>query len=52
VPLRTSLTLADRVGGWPEYVITFLVLAALAWAIAGAAARSARSRRDGGPVRD
>ena len=52
VPLRSSLTLADRVGSWPEYVITFLVLAALAWAIAGAAARSARSRRDGGAVRD
>jgi apolipoprotein N-acyltransferase len=52
VPVRTSLTLADRVGGWPEYVITFLVLAALAWAIAGAAARSARARRDGAPVRD
>jgi apolipoprotein N-acyltransferase len=52
VPLRSSLTLADRGGSWPEYVITFLVLAALAWAIAGAAARSARSRRDGGPVRD
>ena len=38
VPLRTSLTLADRLGSWPEDVITFLVLAALAWAIAGAAA--------------
>jgi apolipoprotein N-acyltransferase len=52
VPLRSGLTLADRAGSWPEYVITFLILAALAWAIAGAAARSARSRRDGGPVRD
>ena len=52
VPLRSSLTLADRVGSWPEYVITVLALAALAWAIAGAAARRARSRRDGGPVRD
>jgi apolipoprotein N-acyltransferase len=45
VPLQSNLTLADRVGSWPEYVITFLVLAGLAWAIAGAAARSARSRR-------
>jgi len=50
VPLQSNLTLADRVGGWPEYVITFLVAAALAWAIAGAAARGARSRRGGRPA--
>jgi apolipoprotein N-acyltransferase len=43
VPLQSNLTLADRVGGWPEYVITFLVLAALAWVVAGAATRRARS---------
>jgi apolipoprotein N-acyltransferase len=42
VPLRSNLTLADRVGSWPEYVITLLVLAALAWVIMGAAARRAR----------
>jgi apolipoprotein N-acyltransferase len=47
VPLATNMTLADRVGSWPEYVITFLVLAALAWVIAGAASRHARSRRSG-----
>ena len=47
VPLVSHTTLADRVGSWPEYVITFLVLAALAWVIAGAASRHARSRRSG-----
>jgi len=52
VPLQSNLTLADRVGGWPEYVITFLVAAALAWAIAGAAARGARSRRGGRPAHE
>jgi apolipoprotein N-acyltransferase len=50
VPLQANRTLADRVGSWPEYVITFLVAAALAWAITGAAARRARSRRTGGPA--
>ena len=50
VPLQGNLTLADRVGSWPEYVITLLVAAALAWAITGAAARRARSRRSGGPA--
>jgi len=45
VLLQSNLTLADRVGGWPEYVITFLVLVALAWTTAGAATRRARSRR-------
>jgi len=50
VPLQSNLTLADRVGSWPELVITFLVLAALAWAIAAAAARNARSRRSGQPA--
>ena len=44
VPLRSGLTLADRVGGWPEYVITFLVLVALAWAAGGGAIRRARAR--------
>jgi apolipoprotein N-acyltransferase len=47
VPLATKTTLADRAGSWPEFVITFLVLAALAWVIAGAASRHARSRRSG-----
>jgi apolipoprotein N-acyltransferase len=50
VPLQGNRTLADRVGSWPEYVITLLVAAALAWATAGAAARRSRSRRGGGPA--
>ena len=33
VPLRTGLTLADRLGGWPEAVLTGLAIAALAVAI-------------------
>ena len=37
VPLRTGLTLADRLGGWPEAAATGLAIAALAWAIIGAA---------------
>jgi apolipoprotein N-acyltransferase len=35
VPLRSSLTLADRAGPWPEAAITALALAALGWAAAG-----------------
>jgi apolipoprotein N-acyltransferase len=45
VPLVSYRTLADRVGGWPEYVIILLTVLALAWAAAGAwGARSARRR--------
>ena len=40
VPLRTTTTLADRIGGWPEGVITFATLAALAL--------GARAGRSGG----
>ncbi len=39
VPLITGLTLADRVGAWPEYVIILLTLAGLGWAAAGALRR-------------
>jgi len=35
VPLRTSTTLADALGGWSEGLITFAALAALALALAG-----------------
>ncbi len=45
VPLRNGLTLAGRLGGWPEIVLTGLTIAALAWAV-GAAGISARYRRD------
>jgi apolipoprotein N-acyltransferase len=34
VPLVTSVTLADRIGQWPEYLITALTVAAFAWALA------------------
>ena len=47
VPLRTDVTLADRVGAWPEGVISAAVLAALAWALAGAV----RGRRRRAPRR-
>jgi apolipoprotein N-acyltransferase len=43
VPLRTDTTLADRLGGWPEVVLTGATLAALAWALAGAIAERRRS---------
>ena len=36
VPLRKTITPADKIGGWPEGFITFATLAALAIAIAGA----------------
>ena len=45
VALRTKLTLADRLGGWPEGVISAATAAALAWVLAGAAAARRRSRR-------
>jgi len=48
VPLVSYRTLADRVGGWPEYVIILLTLLAMAWG--GAAAwgdRGARGVRAG-----
>jgi apolipoprotein N-acyltransferase len=44
VPLRTSLTLADRLGGWPEAALTWATVAALAWAL-GQAIRQRRSGR-------
>jgi apolipoprotein N-acyltransferase len=39
VPLITRITLADRVGAWPEYVIVMLTVAAAAIAAAGPARR-------------
>jgi apolipoprotein N-acyltransferase len=42
VPLLTSRTLAERVGGWPEYVITALTAIALVAAAAGAVAERRR----------
>ncbi len=43
VPLRTDTTLADRLGGWPETILTGSAIAALAWILAGAGL--ARRRR-------
>jgi apolipoprotein N-acyltransferase len=44
VSLRTTRTLADWVGGWPEYLLTLAALAALAWATVSTAT-AARARR-------
>jgi apolipoprotein N-acyltransferase len=44
VPLRTTITPADRLGGWPEALITFATLGALALALAGAV-RDRRNKR-------
>jgi apolipoprotein N-acyltransferase len=33
VPLRTSITLADRLGGWPEAVLAWATVVALGWVI-------------------
>ncbi|HTT49915.1 MAG TPA: apolipoprotein N-acyltransferase, partial [Streptosporangiaceae bacterium] len=46
VPLRTGLTLADGLGGWPEAVLTGLAIAAVAVA-AGSAVRGRRRARAG-----
>ena len=42
VPLRSGLTLADRLAGWPEAVLTALTILALGWAIARAAGGTRR----------
>jgi apolipoprotein N-acyltransferase len=51
VPLRTSITLADKIGGWPEGLVTFATIAALMLALAGAIRdrrrASAATDRDG-----
>jgi apolipoprotein N-acyltransferase len=45
VPLRSSMTLADRIGGWPEAVIAWATVAAMAWVIAGSVWRRRRGDR-------
>ena len=45
-PLRTTVTLADRLGGWPEGAISAATAAALAWALATAALARSRARHD------
>jgi apolipoprotein N-acyltransferase len=44
VPLVSGLTLADRIGQWPEYLITALTVAAFGWAVAGALRRRRLAR--------
>jgi apolipoprotein N-acyltransferase len=48
VPLVSYRTLADRVGGWPEYLIVLLTVLALGWAVVISWPR--RSRGGGSPV--
>jgi apolipoprotein N-acyltransferase len=48
VPLLTGRTLAERLGGWPEYVITALTILALVAAAAGAVAGRRAGRRAAG----
>jgi apolipoprotein N-acyltransferase len=45
VPLRSSMTIADRIGGWPEAVIAWTTVATLAWVIAGSIWRRRRGDR-------
>jgi apolipoprotein N-acyltransferase len=45
VPLHTSTSLANRLGGWPEAVLTALAIAALAWVIAGEVSQARRTSR-------
>ena len=47
VPLRSGLTLADRLGGWPEAALTALTILALGWAIVRAAAGARRGGTGG-----
>jgi apolipoprotein N-acyltransferase len=49
VPLVSTVTLADRVGQWPEYVITGLTVAAFAWAAAMALRRRHSNTPAAGP---
>jgi apolipoprotein N-acyltransferase len=47
VPLRSSTTLADRLGGWPEAVIAWGTVVVLGWVMAQQLRR--RKRRSPGP---
>ena len=49
VPLRTYTTVADRLGGWPEAVLAWATVAALAWVI-WLEIRRRRDRRKAGAV--
>ena len=47
VPLRTATTVADRLGGWPEGLLSWATVAAMAWVVGISIRR--RGRSDGGP---
>jgi apolipoprotein N-acyltransferase len=49
VPLRSATTLADRLGGWPEGIVTGGTAAALAWAIVTTMIAERRRVRAAGP---
>ena len=51
VPLRSSTTLADRLGGWPEAVIAWGTVTALAWVIAQQVRRRRQRRSPARPAR-
>src|SRR5215469_6189259 len=51
VPLRSTITPADRIGGWPEGLITFGTLAAFLLALAGAFRERRRRPAPGGSDR-
>jgi apolipoprotein N-acyltransferase len=44
VPLLSTTTLAIRLGGWPEFLITALTLGAFAWAVSRRAVAARRRR--------
>jgi apolipoprotein N-acyltransferase len=48
VPLLSTTTLATRLGGWPEFLITALTIGAFAWA---ASRRALATRRRHRPAR-
>ncbi len=40
----STITLADQIGQWPEYLITALTIAAFGWALAGPLRRRRAAR--------
>ena len=51
VPLRSSTTLADRLGGWPEAVIAWGTVAVLAWVIVQEVRRRRQRRSPARPAK-
>ena len=50
VPIRTGLTLATRVGAWPEYVLCLLVIIGVGLVVATDRRRGGGHPRDAAPV--